>query len=166
MRLFTALWPDDPLRDLLAQWQGSWQWPPRAAPVKAERLHLTLHFLGNVQADRIAPLRAALHLAFEPFSLQLGKPDIWGNGVAALLPHDTPATLLDLHGRMAKAITGVGLAIEPRPYRPHVTIARRAWHARPPAQPIEAQWRASSGFVLVQSLPGGAGYEIIERFGR
>jgi 2'-5' RNA ligase len=165
LRLFTALWPDDALRASLVQWQSSWDWPTNAALVEPDNLHVTLHFLGDVRVDRVPALRGALHLAWDPFTLRLGRAEVWGNGVAVLLPHGTPAALRDLHARMARAVTGAGLVVESRPYKPHVTLARRASHARPPSQELSCEWTATSGFVLVQSPPGGGRYMIVDRFG-
>jgi hypothetical protein len=47
-----------------------------------------------------------------------------------------------------------------------VTLARRAAGAVPPPEPPDVHWVAREGFVLVQVLTGGRGYEVIERFGR
>jgi 2'-5' RNA ligase len=54
---------------------------------------------------------------------------------------------------------------EDRAYRPHVTLARRATGASPPARPPDIMWQARDGFALVQTLSGGRGYETLERFG-
>ena len=48
MRLFLALWPDAAERQRLAAAQTAWPWPPQTAPVPPERLHLTLHYLGEI----------------------------------------------------------------------------------------------------------------------
>ena len=90
MRLFVALWPDPVTRAAIAQWQRAWDWPPRAAPVKAERLHLTLHFLGDVPAGRLGEIAAGLRSPFEPFELEFGHGEVWPNGIAVLEPADTP----------------------------------------------------------------------------
>ena len=162
-RLFVALWPDDATRNAIAQWQALWHWPPHAAAVRAERLHLTLHFLGNVSATMVPRLHEALDVRWNPFTLELGVPDVWGNGVAVLRPHHTPAALEALHTSLATALTRIGLSLEARPYRPHVTLARRASHARPPQENIHVPWRAA-GHVLVRTLPAGGRYEIIGRW--
>jgi len=55
--------------------------------------------------------------------------------------------------------------VDERPYRPHVTLARRARGAPPPPTGADLRWRVAGGYVLARSLPGGAGYEILHRFG-
>ncbi|NPC54516.1 RNA 2',3'-cyclic phosphodiesterase [Caenimonas soli] len=165
LRLFVALWPDPATRAAIAQWQRTWDWPSRAAPVKAERLHATLHFLGDVPAQRLGEIAAGLRGPFEPFELELGHGDVWPNGVAVLEPADTPQQLERLHAALRDAVVALGLPVDARPFRPHVTLARRARGAKPPAPLARWCWRVDEGYVLVRSLPGGAGYQVVERFG-
>ena len=164
MRLFVALWPDPRTRAAISEWQQAWDWPSRAAPVKSERLHLTLHFLGDVPAQRLPEIAAGLRGPFEPFDLQLGHGEVWPNGVAVLEPADTPQQLQGLHAALRDAVIALGLAVDARPFRPHVTLARRAHGATPPLRQPRLRWRADEGYVLVRSLPGGAGYQVVERF--
>jgi RNA 2',3'-cyclic 3'-phosphodiesterase len=164
LRLFIALWPGDELRRAIASWQLAWSWPPRAALVKPERLHLTLHFLGDVPADRLPRLVRALTARAEPFTLALGQGEVWSNGVALLRPETTPPVLVRLHAALRSGLEQLQLPVEPRPYRAHVTLARRAHGAIPPPQGPGLRWRIDSGYVLVRSLPGGAGYEVLRRF--
>ena len=165
LRLFLALWPDPATRDAIASWQRTWTWPERAAPVAPGRLHLTLHFLGPVPAQELSALVAVLKgVPGEGFTLTLGVPEVWSNGVAVLRPESAPAGLLRLHRNLAQCVAAFGLPLDPRPYRPHVTLARRAIGAQPPAAPC-LQWEIARAYVLARSLPGGAGYQVLERFG-
>ena len=163
-RLFTALWPAPSLRAALAQWQGTWDWPRQAARVEADRLHATLHFLGDVPARRVPELTGALAVPFEPFELELGVAGVWPNGVAVVEPLATPPALAGLHARLGDVLRRLELPVDTRPYRPHVTLARRAHAAKPPLEGPALRWRVDDGYVLVRSLPGGAGYEVIGRF--
>jgi RNA 2',3'-cyclic 3'-phosphodiesterase len=165
LRLFTALWPQQPVRDAIARWQREWQWPQRAAVVAPERLHITLHFLGDVSVERLDELRAAVRMRCEPFRLDFGRAEIWGGGIAVLSPDQTPEVLEELHVRIGTALAAAGMVLDARPYRPHVTLARRAGGAKPPAQDPPLRWRVDD-FVLVASLPGGRGYKVLDRFGQ
>jgi 2'-5' RNA ligase len=165
LRLFVALWPDPATREAVAVWQRAWKWPDRAVPEKPERLHLTLHFLGNVPAQRLAALVDGLRVPCEPFSLELGRGEVWPKGVAVLRPDTAAGPLLALHAALSQRVTDFGLPVDSRPFKPHITLARRAAGAHPPPQGPRLQWRADQGYVLVRSLPGGAGYEVLERFG-
>jgi len=126
---------------------------------------MTLHFLGNVAASRVAELVEGLSMPFEPFSLEFGTGEVWPNGVAVLLPRDQPAALTRLHARLGEAAGRLQLPVDDRPYRPHVTLARRARGATPPSAGADLRWRVHGGYVLARSLPGGAGYEVLHRFG-
>jgi 2'-5' RNA ligase len=163
-RLFTALWPTPAVRAALALCQDTWTWPRQAARVKPDQFHVTLHFLGDVPDERVPELAQALRLPFEPFTLDLGEPEVWPNGVAVVQPYATPSALQRLHAALGVRIASLGLPVESRPYRPHVTLARRAHAATPPARGPGLHWQVDDGYVLVRSGPGGAGYRVIERF--
>jgi RNA 2',3'-cyclic 3'-phosphodiesterase len=101
LRLFTALWPDAAPTAAIAAWQAAWQWPTQASPTRPERLHMTLHFLGNVAGNRVAGLVEGLRVPFDAFSLELGAGEIWPNGVAVVLPREQPAALARLHSPLS-----------------------------------------------------------------
>ena len=165
-RLFLAHWPDDAARDALARWRDHLQWPAGAAPTRSERLHLTLHFIGAVPIERIAPLVQALAALapIEPFSLNFGRAELWPGGIAVLCPTATPAALQRLHAQSAQVLLGLDLPAEERPFRPHVTMARKARQARARQDGPVLQWRVQN-FALVQSVGGGQGYRLLHRFG-
>ncbi len=164
VRLFTALWPGPATREALASRQKAWAWPAGAALVPPERLHVTLHFLGNVAPRSVPPLIAALSLPFRPFELDFGHGEVWPHGIAVLRPRATPRPLAVLHAAMADALAAFGLPMQPRAYLPHVTLARHAQGATPPAEGPVLRWHVEDGYVLVRSLPQGAGYEVLQRW--
>ena len=163
-RLFVAAWPDAAARDAIAGCQQAWAWPPGAALVPPDRLHLTLHFLGNVAPAQLPALAAGLRVPFEPFDLHFGMAEAWRGGIAVLRPSSTPSALLRLHARLAAALAALQRPVEPRPYKAHVTLARRAVGATSPPTEPKFNWRADAGYVLVRSLPNGGGYQLLERF--
>jgi 2'-5' RNA ligase len=166
IRLFIALWPTDEVRQAIARWQAQWVWPDHAAIVKPERLHVTLHFLGDVAPERVLDLKYVLgRVVSQGFTLQFGHADTWQHGIAVLRPDKSPTALRALHARVGLALAEIGLPTEERSYRPHVTLARRAGGAKPPPEPARIEWESSGGFVLVQTLGGGRGYQVLEKFG-
>jgi len=163
-RLFLAVWLPDALRDAVADQMARWQWPPGARLQPPERWHLTLHFIGNVPRARMEEIAEGLDVAFEPFELTLQQPRVWPGGIAVVLPSEVPAALVDLHRRLAGALQALGLPVEDRAFRPHLTLARRAAGARSPADvPPMPPWRAD-GYRLVRSLPGGGGYQPVRLY--
>jgi 2'-5' RNA ligase len=149
-RLFVALWPGPRSRAALVDARERWRWPPPAAPVPSERLHLTLHFLGAVPGERLDALADAIALPFRAFDLVFGHDELWQHGIAVLCPERTPEPLRQLHGDLAAALWRLGLQPEARPWRPHVTLARHATGALPP--PVAPPWRwPVRGYALVES---------------
>jgi 2'-5' RNA ligase len=164
-RLFIALWPDAGTRDAVAAWRREWHWPAHSALVRPERLHVTLHFLGDVAVERVPELVRSVQVPFHPFGLELGHGEVWPNGVAVLQPERIPAPLAHLQDALGDALARLALPVETRPYRPHITLARRARGANVPPQGPGLHWRIDDGYVLVRSLPGGNGYQVLQRFG-
>jgi 2'-5' RNA ligase len=160
-RLFLALWPGPGVRNSLREWRDGWKWPKTASPVRTEQLHLTLHFLGNIPTSRVPELVEGLSVPFSPFDLRFGHPVLWPHSVAVLEPNAVPQRLLQLHASLGDALHRLDLPTEAREFRPHVTLARRAGSAEPPAHGRPLRWRVR-GYVLVESRPGG--YRVIQRY--
>jgi RNA 2',3'-cyclic 3'-phosphodiesterase len=130
--LFLALWPDDATREALAHWQCGWRWPAGAKVVAAERLHLTLHYIGPVADARVEAVARRLSVAVAPFTLRLGHAEVWPGGLAVLCPDDVPTAMFALHQDLADRLRALELPVERRAFKPHVTIARKAGGAQPP----------------------------------
>jgi len=164
-RLFIALWPPPEVRAALAEWRHGWHWPRTATPVSTDRLHLTLHFLGDVPSAQLPRLAAALPCAFDPFVLSFGHCQLWPHEIAVLEPDDIPPALTQLHARLAHSLGRLGVACDTRPYRAHATMARRAAGARPPATGPAIRWQVER-YALMQSVPGsGGGYTPLQTYG-
>jgi 2'-5' RNA ligase len=163
-RLFLALWPSPGVREQLREWRKLWTWPRGAAPVHTDKLHLTLHFLGNQPSDALPSLLDGLAVPISPFRLQLGMAELWHNGIAVLSPSSVPQALLDLHTALSAALPGVGLVPEARAYKPHVTMARRARGAEIPQRGPVIDWQIDH-YALVESKTGdGSGYTVLREY--
>lgn len=165
-RLFIGLLPDRQLQARIQRHCREWSWPDGARPTRFGRYHLTLHYLGDVGIAPEQRLRKALRdTALEPLELDLCLPQDWRH-VAVLRPADHDG-LHALHRRMVPALAAAGLE-SMRKFAPHVTLARDAAQARPPAAMQPIRWRVDE-FALVWSLlwpqAKPARYEIVERFG-
>ena len=165
VRLFTALWPTPRVREALAALAARWHWPAGAKPVDPARLHATLHFLGLVDVDRVPLLRPVLDVPFEPVTLHPGaaRQAVWPGGIA-VLELEAPASLRAWHGRVSAALRAAGFDLEERAWRPHVTFARKASHARPAPACDLPPWPVDD-VALVRSTPG-RGYEVLACYGR
>ncbi|MGH8095522.1 MAG: RNA 2',3'-cyclic phosphodiesterase [Chthoniobacterales bacterium] len=97
--------------------------------LKAEQIHLTLAFLGQVDPETEEKLRAnlrAIHCGAFFLSLQSlgtfptkGRPKILWLGVGHGHPH-----LFQLHKKVTDAALAAGLDADLRPWHPHITLAR------------------------------------------
>lgn len=160
LRLFFALWPDQPARKLLADIAAAVarDRDGRATPPAA--LHVTLAFLGAVEASRLPLVEAAGAAAASAaprFRVTFDLPGGPGHGGIAWLGCTTPsAGLITLHGLLAAALAARGLPVEPRVYRPHVTLARDCTRPAPgePPDGSPVSWLADR-LALVASTPGG-----------
>jgi 2'-5' RNA ligase len=163
-RLFLALWPDKAVRAALAAWRDAWAWPRGASPVRNDKLHVTLHFLGNQPSELVPALVDGLEVPFSPFQLELGVAKLWPHGIAVLEPHAEPDELLALYADLSAALVSLGLQPESRKFRPHVTLARRAVNATVPLSGPPIQWNIES-YALVESRPGnGGGYTVLKYY--
>lgn len=161
-RLFVALWPGAELRDALQAWSGQCPWNAEAKRVSPERLHLTLHFLGDVPRQRLPALRQALGQPFAPFTLSLGRPALWRGHLAVLEPEKPQPHLHRLHDTLAKVLQSLDLPTEAREFRPHLTIARCADAAILSVPGPRLRWPVR-GYALVESRPRpGEGYVVLQ----
>jgi 2'-5' RNA ligase len=149
-RLFIGLWPDLETRAALVRHQAAWRWPAGARPTRPERLHLTLHFLGELPRDRIAALVQALALPFEPFELTLDQPELWSGVNAVVRPAAVPPALTALHGRLQRVLDALALPSRRAQFQPHVTLARAARGAELPVVIERVRWTVEA-YALVES---------------
>ena len=164
-RLFLALWPAPEESDRLREYFRQWTWPKGSTPVQADRMHLTLHFIGAVPAAHVPEIGAGLQVPIRPCELRPTQAAIWPRGIAVLQATQIPDGLAQLHADLARALRALGLPVEARRFRPHLTLARRAAGAVPPAVAPDLRWRVDA-YALVESVLGhGGGYTIRQRYG-
>jgi 2'-5' RNA ligase len=73
--------------------------------------------------------------------------------------------LLQLHADLGHALRRLGLRTDERPYRPHVTLARRAVQAGPPARYPAFDWQVR-GYALMESTGQAAQrYRVLQGYG-
>ncbi len=170
IRLFAALpIPDEIGLALQRRQQGL----PRARWSQIDNLHITLRFFGKVQETTAADIDLALSALSQPaFDLRLNGVGAYGEGddMSCVWAGVEPSPALSqLAARCEAAARKVGLAPEPRKFRPHLTLA---YLRRTPPQRVAAwimghnllqspAWRADH-FALYSSWsgPDGSQYEV------
>ena len=178
MRLFVAVpLPEETTRELAAMVErmrrrpdaGELRWSP------PESWHITLQFLGNAGTEEFACLVERLRgVRAAPMKIVPEKIGAFGR-VGILHAGVTPTPeLLELEKRVTAATVRCGFEREDRPYRPHITLARRRGRGGRDGISSVAQKNAeitpfksfmADEFALYESFLGGAArYEIRERF--
>lgn len=162
-RLFFALWPEADIRDRLRRLMDG-AIPARGRKMAPGNLHVTLRFLGNVNAgirERMEGFASGLRV--EPFTLVLDRLGYWVRPrIVWVGATRVPAPLASLAAELNRGAAECGLELDRRPYVPHVTLMRKAFH-RPRFVPVEPiVWPARS-FVLVISENGddGVAYRVV-----
>ncbi|HZW25420.1 MAG TPA: RNA 2',3'-cyclic phosphodiesterase [Gallionella sp.] len=168
VRVFFALWPDAGECAALAAWLPPLRKLCGGKAMRADTLHATLVFLGDVAAHRLEALKlAAEEVGGEPFELGFDSARYWGhNHIAYAAPSVMPAPLPQLVLDLEERLRAHRFPFDSRDYKPHVTLLRHAqWRDEPLPEMPEVAWRVRD-FVLVQSLSDdqGARYEVLARF--
>lgn len=143
-----------------------------ARPVHSADLHLTLQFLGKVDAAQSAALRAACaRLRAPAFELLLHGLEFWRSSrTLVLIAPNPPDLAVSLVTALVAQSAALGIAAPDHAWRPHVTLARvfggeTAQTARKLAEPLRWDVR---GFCLAESrdegAPGQPRYRILERW--
>lgn len=98
--------------------------------MRAEQLHLTLRFIGEVDRGLEAPLAreiAAATAELPGFPVRLRAAGVFPSHRRARVlwvgVEETPA-LAALQRSVEEAVVRAGVAPDPRPFRPHVTVGR------------------------------------------
>lgn len=153
-RVFFALWPDDRVRDALLRWQLH-NLPHEARRQHRDDLHMTLSFLGNVEQQQLAGLfDLAAELPASAFSLVLDQIGYWrAPQVLWAGPSSAPGALIELQDRLTQALLKLGFSADDRPYRPHVTLARRVRSEASAGPLLPVTWQVQE-LALLESLPG------------
>jgi 2'-5' RNA ligase len=162
--LFLALWPDDQVLGQLVAHARQWTWPSGCVPYAPEDWHVTLHFIGHVDADQVADIAANAGVPFQPFELILDQPERWPHGLAVLCATALPKPLRTLYDRLGHALRGLDLPVETRPYQPHTTLARHADAAIPPTASAPVVWWVRSFSLVASTGDSKQRYRLIRKF--
>jgi RNA 2',3'-cyclic 3'-phosphodiesterase len=153
---------------------------PSAKWVAPELCHITLKFLGYVEADQvpaIAQTCRAAAAAVTSFGLSVqgvgAFPGWRGARVLWMGLQDGVSALTALQATLEGGLATLGFRPEDRPFSPHLTVAR---FKQPPASTLEPTARAFEhecfGTILVNELrlmrsdrrPSGPIYTVLEAF--
>jgi len=163
-RVFFALWPSPAIQQQLHAIAKQFQPEYKARVMRAETLHLTLQFIGNIKrADLPKLIAAADKVATPPFTLKLEKIAFWKHNRIAYATLKNNAPILDALVSALKAqLVAEGVVYADTKFSPHVTLMRNVDHALRTQDFPAIEWQVDA-FVLVESeiTDKGAHYEIL-----
>ena len=163
-KLFFALWPDAAIRQqcgyVIAKISGN------CAPVALKNIHATLLFLGQInQEQETAIIAAATSIPMSSLSLCFDQLSFWKKpGIQCLTCRDFDQEVVILSEQLAAIAKHYAVAVDDRPFKPHITLARKAKQTEViEFEPIIWQTQA---FCLVEScsLSGGVEYRLLKRW--
>ena len=157
VRVFFAIWPDGEAQKQLAGLAKQLGLDSLCGgrKTKAENIHLTLVFVGEVDTSEVETLtRVADEIknsGMRAFDLVVEKICYWKRKsiVHAELSR-IPPELMDLVTALQNGLSAAGFSLEQRPYKPHVTLMRNASCQTLPELPKSISWRARE-WMLIRS---------------
>ncbi|MGH8396734.1 MAG: RNA 2',3'-cyclic phosphodiesterase [Gammaproteobacteria bacterium] len=161
-RLFFAFWPDEAVRHAIYKETRHAVRASGGRPVPLENFHVTLAFLGSVDAAAVVAVReAAAEIRSEPFKLCLDRLGFWKEPRVVWLGADKiPDSGSRLALSLLAALKARGLKPDPKPFKPHVTLARKISKPGELGTIDPIHWSVRD-FVLVRSVthPEGSEYQ-------
>ncbi len=166
-RLFFALWPDEAARVALAKLSRK-AVRGHGKLVADANLHLTLYFLGAVDDEQQACAeRVADAIEGSCFTFELARIGHWPKPkVVWSAPAETPNALITLVEALRAGLSGCGFTPDSRPYRAHLTLARKVGRPIPETSHKAIRWQVDQ-LALVQSIthPTGVEYRPLKFWG-
>ncbi len=162
-RLFFALWPSRSVRDQIDALNQRIVLPD-ARHLKPENLHITLLYLGTIEAAVQQAIVAEVdNIVVPSFDFMLNGIAHWCEPrILCLTVSQQPKPMLDLVQALIEIVKPYPIFLHDRPYCAHVTMVRKA--KQPYALEVPPiHWEASE-FVLVESCstPDGIRYELVQ----
>jgi len=186
IRLFVAVFPPTEIAQRLAEaaraLAGSLS-PRAVAWTRAEHIHLTLNFLGNVERRKVEEFQRAVEAACRrvgPIHLRARGLGCFPSPARARIIWaglgGAGAAVVGLKGTLDECLAPLGYVPDARPFEPHLTIGRVKLLNGGDRRHLSAtlpQWREADFGAwtvervdLMQSLlsPGGAEYALVQSF--
>jgi 2'-5' RNA ligase len=163
-RLFFALWPDAAARQALADLARAHLPRKRGRPVPAENLHVTLVFLGSVDANfRRCAESAAEGLEASAFDLRFERMGFWPRPrVLWSAPLETPVVLARLASALSRSLIPCGHRPEKRAFSAHLTLARKVQGPMEERCHAPVHWHVDAfHLVASETRAEGARYRIV-----
>jgi RNA 2',3'-cyclic 3'-phosphodiesterase len=154
---FFALWPDVEIRARIAAAADAAAPASGSHRVPRENYHLTLAFVGEIEAPRVALLQQiGREQRAAGFTVALDAFEYWSESqvFVAVTRRQAPGGLIDLWTRLHEALSTLRRPPPHAALRAHVTLARKVVQAPVQQAMSPLLWRARN-FCLVRSDTSG-----------
>jgi len=161
-KVFFALWPDGDLRSQLAKLLEPIQ---QGRKVPEESLHITLHFVGQVESVDCL-LEQAEQICFSPGSIKLEGYGVFKKArVLWAGPIQWSKEIVELSAACREAATVCGYTPHTERFRPHITLARKMAQLPelPAFKPVSWDFQTFS-LVESNSTDHGVRYRVLQTF--
>jgi 2'-5' RNA ligase len=163
--LFFALWPPRAAAQELHAWALVAQHACGGRVTRAETIHLTLAFLGEIDEKRLVELES-VSVKGGRHALPIEQARYWPhNRIVWVGPQEIPVLLQSLAENLKDELERKGFRTEKRPFAAHITLIRKARDAGELPSLPAVVWPVEE-FVLVRSqlLAAGPNYEVLQRY--
>ena len=169
LRQFFAVWPDAAALTTTAKAAAAVARQAGGRATRTSNLHLTLAFVGEVSAkesELLQDVGAAAAAAAPPCVLTLDRVGSFADtGIVWLGTALPPPALAGLAAALGERLGAAGLHVERRPFRAHVTVARRCPRPVGEALPTPIAWNIDALTLVTSELrPDGPRYAIAQRW--
>jgi 2'-5' RNA ligase len=165
LKLFFAVWPNEEVRAHLEATQAKLVRLHGGQTTTPATFHLTLCYLGEITPSRLDALMAiGASIDQRGFELKFDKVGCFEKAkVGWAGTRQIAHLLIALQTALQQAIAAAAFPVDPRPFRPHITLVRKLPQAFETMSAQETRWYVNS-FSLVVSLPDEAGvrYEVLK----
>ena len=153
-RLFFGLMPDEETHQLLIEHSRSFPIVKGVRPVPKDNLHITLLFLGYLEANERKCLEKKMEQTFvQSFSLHFDLYGYFKSSQTLWLGCSSyPSELTRLVNHLKSIAESCGAKTDERIYKPHITLFKKVQKADFPDKPFTITWRANE-FHLLESVP-------------
>ncbi len=171
-RLFFALWPSVEERRALLAAAAAAISASGGRAVPEENLHVTLAFLGQVPPARTSELAALTHRVaaggaqgVAPLALRFESLAYWHEPQILCALSAAAAPVAALAAALQREAGAAGFFPDLKPFRAHVTVARKVMRAAAGTVLPSVQWTCAQ-FALVESRTAatGAVYSVLETY--
>lgn len=173
-RLFFAIWPNHSEQTAFAHAARKAVKASGGTPVPVSNIHLTLIFLGSVPERKLADLSAIARRVAAlfpqdalPLQLEFERLEHWKKAqVLCAVPAEatgSAAATARLAESLRREMVAAGFTPDLKPFRAHVTLARKVQRGSLELDMHALLWRYS-GFALIDSRtePSGVLYSVVD----